>query len=490
MNLPWIIEAIKHNNVVKEVPGPRHNLVILNWLKNLKAWWNEDETPWCFSGETEILTEDGWIRLDVLTDKQKVYQADIDGKLTLTDIVRKIEKDYDDDVFVINHRNIRLTCDIGHRWWGYFGRDKLNKCFGTLDEINSDGLFVPTVSSSCNDVGFTMEQLWFLAAFISDGKLRYSASENNVDKKVPLSVEFEVSKSRKIEALTSLKPDHVYTQQKAYGPLTKTPLTVFRFKYPDYFNSCLDGYKSLSKNFINSLSKNDARVFLQAYTMFDGNGSLFDNTILYTSDEKLLKDLITIATLAGYHLSIQINKGISDLTRKTSYRIVFSSEKEYRHITKKHISRIPFKGKLYCVEVPQGRIVVRGPDSSPVVTGNCGVFTAHCMRIAGLTIPKTWMRAKDWSNGWGVKLAQPIYGCVVVFERQGGGHVGFVIGQTKEGLLAVLGGNQANAVNVAKFPKDRVVGYYWPRDYALPANGLFAPLQIVTVAGDVSVNEA
>lgn len=120
----------------------------------------------------------------------------------------------------------------------------------------------------------------------------------------------------------------------------------------------------------------------------------------------------------------------------------------------------------------------------------CGVFVAHCMRVAGLTIPKTWMRAKDWSTGWGVRLSQPIYGCVVVFERQGGGHVGFVIGQTKEGLLAVLGGNQANAVNVAKFPKDRVVGYYWPRDYSLPANGVFEPLQIVTVSGGVSTNEA
>ena len=120
----------------------------------------------------------------------------------------------------------------------------------------------------------------------------------------------------------------------------------------------------------------------------------------------------------------------------------------------------------------------------------CGTFVAHCMKTAGLTIPTNWMRAKDWSTGWGVRLAPPIYGCVVVFERTGGGHVGFVIGQTKEGLLAVMGGNQANAVNVAKFPKDRVVGYYWPRDYTIPANGVFLPLPVVTVAGGVSVNEA
>lgn len=120
----------------------------------------------------------------------------------------------------------------------------------------------------------------------------------------------------------------------------------------------------------------------------------------------------------------------------------------------------------------------------------CGIYVAECFRAVGLIIPKLYMRAKEWGAGWGVKLPQPIYGCVVVFERKGGGHVGFVVGETKDGLLAVMGGNQGNAVNVAKFTKDRVVGYYWPRDYSLPPNGMFAPLPVVTVAGGVSVNEA
>lgn len=30
-----------------EIPGPKHNPVIVNWLVKLGAGWRDDETPWC-----------------------------------------------------------------------------------------------------------------------------------------------------------------------------------------------------------------------------------------------------------------------------------------------------------------------------------------------------------------------------------------------------------------------------------------------------------
>ena len=44
--LPWIAEARKYIGLA-EVPGKNHNPMILNWLHGLKAWWKDDETPWC-----------------------------------------------------------------------------------------------------------------------------------------------------------------------------------------------------------------------------------------------------------------------------------------------------------------------------------------------------------------------------------------------------------------------------------------------------------
>ena len=44
--LGWMVEAYKHNGL-KEIAGSKHNPTILNWLKELGAWWQDDETPWC-----------------------------------------------------------------------------------------------------------------------------------------------------------------------------------------------------------------------------------------------------------------------------------------------------------------------------------------------------------------------------------------------------------------------------------------------------------
>lgn len=91
----------------------------------------------------------------------------------------------------------------------------------------------------------------------------------------------------------------------------------------------------------------------------------------------------------------------------------------------------------------------------------CGTFVAHCCRTAHRALPPHWYRARDWLNT-GTRLERPAYGCIAVFERKGGGHVGFVVGQDKEGNLLILGGNQGNRVSVAPFERSRVLGYVWP----------------------------
>ena len=91
----------------------------------------------------------------------------------------------------------------------------------------------------------------------------------------------------------------------------------------------------------------------------------------------------------------------------------------------------------------------------------CGAFVAHCMQAAGIEYPKYWMRAKDWAT-WGDPVKKPTMGCVVVFERRGGGHVGFVMGQDEKGRLMVLGGNQGNKVSIAPFDPARAIAYRVP----------------------------
>jgi uncharacterized protein (TIGR02594 family) len=116
----------------------------------------------------------------------------------------------------------------------------------------------------------------------------------------------------------------------------------------------------------------------------------------------------------------------------------------------------------------------------------CGTFVAHCMKKAECKLPKYWMRAKDWLN-WGQKIIQPCVGCIVVFEREGGGHVGFVVGKDANNNLMVLGGNQGDAVKVSPFNLTRVIGYRWPIEYPIP---LSFELPILKSDGKLSKNEA
>lgn len=114
----------------------------------------------------------------------------------------------------------------------------------------------------------------------------------------------------------------------------------------------------------------------------------------------------------------------------------------------------------------------------------CGTACAAWMVAAGIQPPGAWYRAKAWAD-WGQPLARPVDGCVAVFARAGGGHVGLVVGETAGGRLLVLGGNQGDAVSVAAFPRERVVAYRWPPGRDLPAS-----MQLARGEAALSMSEA
>lgn len=139
----------------------------------------------------------------------------------------------------------------------------------------------------------------------------------------------------------------------------------------------------------------------------------------------------------------------------------------------------------------EGLAEIPGKDTAPVIAGWllglkawwrddeqpwCGVAVAAWMlegRVVDL--PKHWYRARDWLN-WGRVLSLPVVGCVVVFERGGGGHVGLLVGVDHLGRLMVLGGNQGNRVSIAPFDRSRVLGYRWPQGVEIGLAGYALPV--------------
>lgn len=91
----------------------------------------------------------------------------------------------------------------------------------------------------------------------------------------------------------------------------------------------------------------------------------------------------------------------------------------------------------------------------------CASFVAWCIQQAGYSTQGVTAMARSFA-----KWAQPSdgdVGDVVVFWRGsapsvGQGHVGFIVGHEARRLL-VLGGNQGNAVTIARYSTEKVVAY-------------------------------
>lgn len=101
----------------------------------------------------------------------------------------------------------------------------------------------------------------------------------------------------------------------------------------------------------------------------------------------------------------------------------------------------------------------------------CGVFVAICLKEVGLPIIKHWYRAKAWAE-WGVAVT-PRLGALLVFGREGGGHVGWYVGQAVQTIRGkpvlfyrVRGGNQSNMVRDSWIEAERLIACRWPEGVA------------------------
>lgn len=96
------------------------------------------------------------------------------------------------------------------------------------------------------------------------------------------------------------------------------------------------------------------------------------------------------------------------------------------------------------------------------------------------------MWAKSWAN-FGVKKNKNAaeLGDILTFSRDGGGHVGFYVGEDSE-CFHVLGGNQGDAVSIVRISKDRLFSVNAPKYNNKPAN---VRKIYLTSDGKVSSNE-
>lgn len=97
----------------------------------------------------------------------------------------------------------------------------------------------------------------------------------------------------------------------------------------------------------------------------------------------------------------------------------------------------------------------------------CGLTIAYCMTTAGVRpiFGESDVKRFLWADAWKEfgRTSELRKGAVLVFTRNGGGHVTLSDSDTMDGDYYVIrGGNQSDQVNVSRMHKNKLKAIRWP----------------------------
>lgn len=181
-------------------------------------------------------------------------------------------------------------------------------------------------------------------------------------------VSFSFSKERKIKKLIQIlnalkiKPT-MNTQEKGGNVLTQT---TFSFQLPESMVMSKVFYDMYD---LNKFTMSSAREFIDEILCWDG-WDYGNNTVGYDTTVKANADFVmAVGTIAGYRMSMSIDKDDRKETYSDLYRIRISKAKLFSSRGTVTVNEIPYNGKVYCPTVYGGLFICRY-NNKVSLTGN------------------------------------------------------------------------------------------------------------------------
>lgn len=314
----------------------------------------------CFTGDTEILTPNGWIRLD-LYKNQDVLQVDEDFYCSYTKPLVRIEKFYSGDMYTYNRRgNFSLTTTAKHNWVyvDYKGRVLKRKICDFPTNLGN-GYIPTTVFFNGQGIDLSDSYLALWLAISADGTIdeRKNAHYNYC--------RIAFKKERKIKRFETILNECGLPYKKT-KPKANSDYAFFGVKIPKWIT------KELPQEWINDATLEQRKFIISEMVNWDGNRVSGRNQYEYSS--KLSHNAIWMQTMAhtcGYMSTIMERHNKFGRWYKVS---VLLNKKGVSF--QKGISSIKhYEGKVYCVTVPTGMILVR-QNGHICVCGNCDAASA------------------------------------------------------------------------------------------------------------------
>lgn len=322
--------------------------------------------PDCYDDQTQILTQHGWKYFKDVTYADKV--ASIDSNNTISFVIpnKIMDYQYSGDMYCFNDAKGKVDICVtpNHRMVQY----KSNKNLLTVKEAQDCSWYFGTgvliASNTFSGESITPYEQ-FLVAFQADGS--FSSGEDEIINKINdyTTVRFNFAKKRKVERLVSIlnNTDLKFTVSTEPARPQNTQIYV---KVPNnkILSKTFDWVQPLNK------SKEWNSSFVQELKYWDAHQRSphrfkYDTTVL--SNVEPIKLVCALSGHSCHHSYYDDNRS-EKFSRVHTLHIMDTPVIGGQAI---HTSIKNYTGKVYCVNVDSGMILVRR-NAGPLVCGNSG----------------------------------------------------------------------------------------------------------------------
>ena len=363
--------------VVQPIPGIHYDVVVMDFA--------------CFSDDTEILTNNGWLTYNELKDHKnnKIEVATTnpkDNNIEYTPVNDIFEYDYKGKMINFKQHGIDILVTPNHRMVYNKRTNQREKTafekkisIKLANELKDDYLY--SIPYTGNWKGETIliqignakynpsDFLPFLGWFITDGGISgrsvniYQSKEQNFDH-IRNSIENLGFQYKEYERN---RPDK---KSERIFSIHNVP---FRNGLKNWFKKNLGIYeRNRIPPEIFKLKRKDLLLLFESMILGDGRWS---DDICYSFDslsEDLANDFQILCLKIGYGCNIKEENVITEFDNKKyerkNYRCLISYERK-NIIRKHHTTFADYQGKVWCVSVNNGTVIVRR-NGKPFVSGN------------------------------------------------------------------------------------------------------------------------
>ena len=343
----------------------------------------------CFSGDTEILTEKGFIPFSEYDGVTPVAQ--VDRETLSMDFVKPLDFKCipDQEVMEHNDNNVSIKCTLNHRYW--LLREKVKSEIGEFKDIKMLGdskLNWVKGAYLTNKPKLSVDETRFLCMCVSDGHFK----EN---KTIPSAVTFIFRKKRKfdrcISIIKSLNLPHSTAYREEYG-------NYVVYVYSNEFVDSLFKYTTKDKKLIwDNIHDVDFNAYVDECLYWDGTHTKNKGANFVSIQEQTCD----VMQYMFFTLGRKVNKTIQPDHREgrhTLYRLNIPMARGKSPFCRMLPSKMDISVKatedVYCVQVPKDTIVLRRKGKI-VVLPNCNFGFLYGMSA------KTF---QDYGKGYGLSL--------------------------------------------------------------------------------------